>query len=119
MHRGDICWTDLGRPTGSEPGLRRPVVIVSGDNFNRSDIATVIGVAITSSLRLAAAPGNVELLSAVSGLPRDSVVNVSQVATIDKALLSEPIGGVDDSTMERIERGLVLVLGLSSPLQRW
>ncbi len=119
MRRGDICWTDLGRPTGSEPGLRRPVVVVSDDEFNRSEIATAIGVAITTNLRLADAPGNVVLPASESGLAHDSVVNVSQLATVDKALLSEPVGDVDAATMERIEQGLSLVLGLSSPLQRW
>lgn len=119
MQRGCICWGDLGEPVGSEPGFRRPVVIVSDDNFNRSDIATVIAVAITSNLRLVAAPGNVELPATESRLPHDSVINVSQVTTIDKAALSEPVGDVHAATMERIEQGLSLVLGLSSPLQRW
>lgn len=119
MRRCDIRWADLGEPLGSEPGFSRPVVVVSDDNFNRSQIATVICVAITSNLRLAAAPGNVELPADVSGLAHDSVVNVSQVTTIDKTALSEPIGDVDADTMERIEQGLLLALGLSSPLQRW
>lgn len=95
------------------------MVIVSDDRFNRSGIATVIGVAVTANLRLAAAPGNVELSAAESGLPDDSAVNVSQVVTIDKAALSEPVGAVDAETMERIEQGLLLVLGLASPFQRW
>ena len=95
------------------------MVVVSDDSFNRSDIATVISVAVTTNLRLAAAPGNVELPSAESGLPDDSVVNVSQVATVDKAALSEPVGAVSAETMERIEQGLLLVLGLAFPLPRW
>ena len=119
MRRGDICWAELAEPLGSEPGFSRPVVIVSDDNFNRSDISTVIAVAVTTNRRLAAAPGNVELPAADSGLPRDSVVNVSQMTTIDKDALSEPVGAADVDTMKRIERGLLLVLGLSSPLQRW
>ncbi|WP_420446747.1 type II toxin-antitoxin system PemK/MazF family toxin [Candidatus Poriferisodalis sp.] len=118
MQRGHICWTDLGEPAGSEPGLRRPVVIVSDDNFNRSRIATVIGVAVTSNLRLSDAPGNVGLPASESGLSLDSVVNVSQVVTIDKAELSEPISVISAATMERIEDGLCLVLGLTSPLAR-
>ncbi|MDE0134188.1 MAG: type II toxin-antitoxin system PemK/MazF family toxin [Acidimicrobiaceae bacterium] len=119
MRRGDICWADLRKPTGSEPGLRRPVVIVSDDNFNRSRINTVIAVAVTTNLRLADVPGNVALAEPAAGLAHDSVVNVSQLATIDKTALSEPVGAADADTMERIERGLLLVLGLSSPLQRW
>ena len=118
MRRGDICLTDLGIPMGSEPGLRRPVVIVSDDEFNRSRIDTAIAVAVTTSLRLADAPGNMALPASESGLAQDSVVNVSQLATVDKALLSEPVGDVDAAIMERIEQGLLLVLGLSSPLQR-
>ena len=95
------------------------MVIVSDDRFNRSGIATVIGVAVTTNLRLAAAPGNVELSASESGLPDDSAVNVSQVVTIDKAALSEPVGAVHAETMERIEQGLLLVFGLASPFQRW
>lgn len=119
MRRGDIRWAELPEPLGSAPGFTRPVVIVSDDDFNCSEIATVVCVAVTSNLRLAAAPGNVGLPSADSGLPHDSVVNVSQIATVDKRALSEPVGGVDAAAMERIEQGLLLVLGLSSPLQRW
>ena len=103
---------------GSEPGLRRPVVIVSDDRFNRSRIDTAIAVAITTNLRLADAPGNVALAASESGLAQDSVVNVSQLATVDKALLSEPVGDVDAATMERIEQGLLLVLGFSFLLRR-
>ena len=119
MRRGDICWTDLGEPAGSEPGLRRPVVIISDDNFNRSRIATVIAAAVTSNLRLADAPGNVALPAKESGLAHDSVINVSQLATVDKAVLSEPVGAIGATTMERIEYGLRLVLGLAPPLLRW
>ncbi|MYI15420.1 MAG: type II toxin-antitoxin system PemK/MazF family toxin, partial [Acidimicrobiaceae bacterium] len=87
IRRGDIHWADLRAPTGSEPGHRRPVLVVSSDRFNRSRISTVLAVAITSNLRLADAPGNVELAASESGLDRDSVVNVSQIVTVDKAAL--------------------------------
>ena len=92
--RGDIRWAEPREPAGSEPGHRRPVVIVSSDRFNRSRIGTVIAVAITSNLRLADAPGNVQLAADELGLDRDSVVNVSQIVTIDKSALSDRAGAV-------------------------
>ena len=116
IRRGDVCWADFGEPTGSEPGYRHPLVVVSDDSFNRSRIATAVGVVVTSNLRLLDAPGNVSLHAAESGLPHDSVANVSQVVTIDKAELSEPVGAVGPATMKRIDDGLRLALGLSSPL---
>ncbi len=114
ISRGDIRWADLREPTGSEPGHRRPVLVVSSDRFNRSRISTVLAAAITSNLRLADAPGNVELAADESGLDRDSVVNVSQIVTIDKAALSGWAGRVDAATMRRIEAGLALALDLPS-----
>lgn len=114
ISRGDIHWADLREPTGSEPGHRRPVLVVSSDRFNRSRISTVLAAAITSNLRLADAPGNVELAADESGLDRDSVVNVSQIVTIDKAALSGRAGKVDAATMRRIEAGLALALDLPS-----
>lgn len=110
IRRGDIRWAGLRKPTGSEPGHRRPVLVVSSDRFNRSRISTVIAVAITSNLRLADAPGNVELAAEESGLDRDSVVNVSQIVTIDKSALSDWTGQVEPATMRRIEAGLSLAL---------
>ena len=112
IRRGDIRWVDLPDPTGSEPGYRRPVVIVSSDQFNRSRIGTVLAVIVTSNLRLAAAPGNVELAAEASGLDRHSVVNVSQIVTLDKAELSEWAGRVDPATMRLIEAGIALSLDL-------
>ena len=91
--RCDIYWAELREPTGSEPGYRRPVLVVSADSFNRSRISTVVVVAISSNTRLSAAPGNVELLAADSGLPRDSVANVSQVLTLDKNQLASRAAG--------------------------
>ena len=111
--RGEIYWVDLGEPTGSAPAYRRPVLVVSADSFNRSRINTVVVVAISSNARLAEAPGNVELPADVSGLNRDSVVNVSQVLTLDKTQFSDRVGTVDFPTMSRVEDGLKLVLQLA------
>jgi len=88
--------------------------VASSDRFNRSRISTVIAIAITSNLRLAGAPGNVELAAEESGLDRDSVVNVSQIVTIDKSALSDRAGQVEPATMRRIEAGLALDLDLST-----
>ena len=89
VRRGDIWWASLPEPTGSEPGYRRPVVIVQADAYNRSRLATVVGVILTSNLSLAQAPGNVLLRRQITGLPRDSVANVSQIVTLDKSFLTE------------------------------
>ena len=113
IHRGEIYWVDRRQPTGSEPGRRRPVLVVSSDRFNQSRIDTVLAVAITSNLRLADAPGNVELPSEATGLERDSVANVSQIVTIDKAMLTDWVGRVDLATMRLIEAGMGLALDLS------
>ena len=108
--RGEIWWAHLPPPAGSEPGYRRPVLVVSADSFNISDLNTVIGVAISSNVSLVESPGNVELPGADSGLRQDSVANVTQVLTIDKARLDNRVGGVDAATMWRVEAGLRLVL---------
>lgn len=110
MHRGDIWWADLPDPNGSSAGYRRPVVIVQADAFTTSRIATVIVTAITSNLRLATAPGNVFLAAAESGLPRDSVINVSQIITLDKTILDTYIGRVTTKTLEQLDEGIRLVL---------
>lgn len=110
--RGEVWWADFGEPLGSEPGYRRPAVVVSSDRFNRSRIATVIVSTITSNLRLAAAPGNVELDEGAARLDRASVVNVSQTLVVDRSRLVESIGALDLSAMRRVDDGLRLVLGL-------
>jgi mRNA interferase MazF len=110
--RGEVWWADLGPKQGSAPAWRRPVLVVSADAFNRSRIKTVTVVAITSNLRLGAAPGNVALASGSSGLDRDSVVNVSQVVTLDKGDLTKRIGAIAGLKMEQVEAGLRLALGL-------
>ncbi len=110
MHRGDIWWANLPDPAGSAAGYRRPVLIVQADAFTQSRLATVIVVAISSNLRLAAAPGNVLLPAAETGLPRDSVVNVSQILTLDKAIIDEFVGRVTGGALAAIVRGIRLVL---------
>jgi mRNA interferase MazF len=112
MQRGAIWWADLPAPAGAAPGYRRPVLIIQANAFTNSRIATVVVVIITSNLRLAAAPGNVLLPAAESGLPKDSVVNVSQIVTLDKHMLDEPIGQVSTRTLELIENGIRLALDL-------
>ena len=109
VNRGELWWADLAAPRGSGPGLRRPVVIVQSDAFNHSRIQTVIVAAVTSNLRLAAAPGNVLLPKRQSRLPKDSVVNVSQVLTLDRALLTERVGLLPAQCLSTIDAGLRLV----------
>lgn len=113
MQRGDIWWADLDDPEGTEPGYRRPVLIVQADAFNRSRIQTVIAVTLTTNLRLAAAPGNVLVSAAESGLSRDSVVNVSQIVTLDRRYLSQRVGAVGGRTLAHVDDGLRLVLDLA------
>lgn len=103
---------DFGEPSGSEPGYRRPAVVVSSDRFNRSRIATVVVAAITSNLRFAGAPGNVELAKGAAGLDRASVVNVSQVVVVDRRRLVDQLGAVDHAAMRLVDEGLRLVLAL-------
>ncbi len=112
MYRGEIWWANLPDPVGSEPGYRRPVLVIQDDTFTQSQISTVIVVIITSNIRLAEAPGNVLLPRGVSGLSRDSVVNVSQIFTIDKTFLAERIGSLPDYLQEEIDEGLRTVLSL-------
>ena len=110
--RGDVWWADLEDPRGSAPGFRRPVVIVQADAFNRSRLQTVIAVTLTSNLVLVEAPGNVLVARKVSGLPKDSVANVSQVVTLDRDYLSERVAKLPRQTMAAIDAGLRVVLDL-------
>jgi mRNA interferase MazF len=112
VERGQVWWADLGEPDGSEPGFRRPILIVQDDAFNRSRLRTVIAVVLTSNLRLLDAPGNVLVPAQVAGLPKDSVANVSQVVTIDRDFLLELAGRVRGEPLRNVENGLRLVLGL-------
>jgi mRNA interferase MazF len=108
-----VWWADLDEPRGSEPGYRRPVLIVQADSFNRSRIATVLCVVLTSNLRLVDAPGNVLVSAKAAGLSKDSVANVSQLITLDRAFLDEQIGRLPPRLMNAVDAGLMLVLGLS------
>jgi mRNA interferase MazF len=110
--RGELWWADLGLPRGSAPALRRPVLVVSADPYNRSRLLTVTVVVVTSTTRLAAVPGNVAVPADVSGLSGDSVVNVTQVATVDRGALEERIGAVPDWLLTQIDAGLRRALGL-------
>ena len=112
MRRGEVWWAAMPSPVASEPGFRRPVVLVQSDAFTRSQIRTIIGVVITSNARLAHAPGNVVLSAPASGLPRDSVANVSQIITIDKSFLVQRCKRLPDATMRQIDLGIHLALGL-------
>jgi len=112
MIRGEIWWLDLGIPYGSEPGFRRPVVVIQDDSFNRSKINTVIVASITTNLTLAEVPGNVFLEKGESGLSKDGVVNISQIATIDKRRLTEKVCVLSQSSMSEIDYGLKLVLNI-------
>ena len=112
MRRGEIWWANLPAPKGSGPGYRRPLLILQSDDFNRSRIQTTIALVISSNLRLAEAPGNVLLSRKDSGLPRRSVVNVSQVITVDRAFLAEKVRKLSPAKVHETEMGVRLVLGL-------
>lgn len=112
MERGEIWWADLPDPTASEPGFRRPVVVVQANAFNRSRIQTIIAIVLTSNLRLAEAPGNVLIPASDSGLPKDSIANVSQVITVDRTFLTERCGRLPAHLIKSIDDGLRLVLSL-------
>lgn len=110
--RGEVWWADLGEPRGSEPRYRRPILVAQNDAFNRSSLRTVVGIAITSNTKYVAAPGNVLLPAADSGLPRDSVANVTQLVTVDERYLNERAGRIPRHLMRRVDEGLRLVLDL-------
>jgi mRNA interferase MazF len=112
VKRGEVWWATLPPPSGSGPGFRRPVLVIQSEPFNESRISTAIVAVITSNLALAEAPGNVRTGKAESGLPKPSVVNVSQVLTLDKALLTERVRALPGAAMARVDNGLRLVLGL-------
>ncbi len=112
MRRGEIWWASLGEPHGSAPGFRRPVLIVQSNDFNESAIRTSICAAITPNMRLADAPGNVRVTRRVIGLPHDSVVNVSQLITLDKKMLTEKVGRLPAQSLRDVEAGIKLVLAL-------
>lgn len=112
IERGAICWVDLGAPRGSRPGKRRPVLVVQADAYNRSRLATVIAAVITSNTSLAPLPGNVFVPATASGLPRDCVVNVTALVTLNRGDLGEPAGALGSALMDEVNRGLRRVLSL-------
>ena len=113
MLRGELWWADLGLPRGSAPALRRPVLVISADQYNRSDLRTITVAVITTNQKLAALPGNVSLAADITGLEVASVVNVTQIATIDRTALEERIGALPDWLVAQVDAGLVRALALS------
>jgi mRNA interferase MazF len=114
IRRGEIYWVDFGEPAGSRPAKRRPVIVVQSQPYNVSRLATVIAAVVTSNTALATMPGNVFLPSAATGLPKDSVANVTALVTLNKSELEGPVGAASDTLMAEINRGLRRVLGLST-----
>jgi len=109
--QGHVYWANLPDPTGSGPGFRRPVVVVQGDSLNRSRVRTVVCVPLTSNLGWAEAPGNVILPARVTGLPKDSVANTSQIVTLDRELLTEEVGKLSKRQLELVLAGIDIILG--------
>ena len=112
MKRGEIWWASLPVPTGSGPGLRRPVLIIQSNPFNASRLATVIVAVLTSNLALADAPGNVRAGKSESGLAKPSVINVSQIITIDRSILTQRVRAIPAVIMHRVDEGIRLILGI-------
>ncbi len=113
MVRGELWWADIGLPRGPAPALRRPVLIISADYYNRSNLRTVTVAVLTSNAKLAALPGNVTVTSDLADLEADSVVNVTQIATIDRGALEEAIGALPDWLMTQVDAGLGRALALA------
>jgi len=112
IRRGEIWWATLPAPVGSEPGYRRPIIVVQADVFNRSRRATIVAVVITSNIKLSQAPGNVLLPRKVTGLLKDSVANVPQIITVDRGFLIEKVNSLPRDIVRQIDNGLRLVLDL-------
>jgi mRNA interferase MazF len=112
IRRGSICWANLGQPQGSRAAKRRPVLVIQGDPFNASRLATTVAAVITSNTALAAMPGTVFVPAAATGLPRDSVVNVTALVTLDKAGLDDEAGRLPAALMDDVDRGLRRILAL-------
>jgi len=111
ISQGEVWWADLPAPAGSGPGFRRPVVVVQADALNRSRIATVVCVPLTSNLKWAGAPGNVTLPARLTGLPKDSVANVSQIVSVDRDLLTTRVAKLPRAKLELLLSGIDVVLG--------
>jgi mRNA interferase MazF len=114
MLRGELWWADLGLPRGSAPALRRPVLIISADQYNRSELQTVTVAVLTTNVKLAALPGNVAVAAGIVGLGVDSVVNVTQIATIDRAALEDRVGALPDWLLAQVDAGLTRALALAN-----
>jgi len=112
VQRREVWWADLEEPRGSEPGFRRPILVIQADAFNRSRLRTVLCLVLTSNTRLLDAPGNVLLPARTSGLPKDSVANITQIVTLDEDYLAERIGRLPPKLMAHVDAGLKLVLDL-------
>lgn len=110
--RGALCRVDLGPAKGSAPAKRRPVLVVQSDEFTKSTLGTVLVAVVTSNTRLAMMPGNVFMPASATGLAKDSVVNVTALATVDKSDLASPVGWVPSHLLHEVDRGLRIVLGL-------
>lgn len=113
MRRGDVFWADLGDPIGSEPGFLRPVLVIQSDAFNSSKLATTIVLSMTSNLELRKAPGCIFLAKEETGLPKDSVANVTQLRSLDRRRIGDHVGQLDDASMFLIDNALRRVLSLS------
>jgi mRNA interferase MazF len=111
VSQGEVWWADLGEPRGSKPGFRRPVLVIQGDPLNRSRIATAVCVVLTSNVKWASAPGNVLLSETATGLPKESVANVSQIVTLDKSELTVRVGKLPKAKLELVLSGVDVVLG--------
>lgn len=111
ISQGEVWWADLGEPAGSGPGFRRPVVVVQGDGLNRTRIGTVVCIPLTSNLKWAHAPGNVALSVRATGLPKESVANVSQIIAVDRDLLVECVGKLPQAKLQLVLAGIDTVLG--------
>ena len=111
VSQGEVWWADLGEPRGSKPGFRRPVLVIQGDALNRSRIATAVCVALTSNVKWASAPGNVLLSESATGLPKESVANVSQIVTLDKSELTVRAGKLPKAKLDLVLSGVDVVLG--------
>ena len=110
ISQGEVWWAELPDPVGSGPGFQRPVLIVQGEALNRSRLATVVCVPLTSNLRWATAPGNVLLPAQSTGLPKDSVANVSQIVALDRSVLTELVGRISYQQLEAVLTGITTIL---------
>ena len=110
IQQGEVWWAELPDPIGSGPGFRRPILIVQGEALNRSRLATVVCVPLTSNLRWVTAPGNVLLSAQRTGLPKDSVANVSQIVALDRSVLTELVGQIPPSQLEAVLKGIEIIL---------